>query len=150
MCSRLNWNLEEEQYIKVLREVEQIVSWKKIAQILNQKFTDSVRTGKQCRDRYINYIRFTAENPKLFSWTREEDQILFEKYHSHGSKWVMISNEMMGRSENNLKNRFYGAIRKIMRKIEKVEKEMKPKPKKRVQKRQLLKIFNNQHRTYCC
>ena len=37
---------------------------------------------------------------------------------------------MRGRSENNLKNRFYGAMRKIMRKIAKVEKEFKPKPKK--------------------
>jgi len=37
---------------------------------------------------------------------------------------------MKGRSENNLKNRFYGAMRKIMRRIAKVEKELKPKPKK--------------------
>jgi hypothetical protein len=39
---------------------------------------------------------------------------------------------MPGRSENNLKNRFYGAMRKIMRKIVKAEKDIKPKPKKSI------------------
>ncbi len=100
--------------------MDQIGSWKKIAEILNKRLTSNGRTGKQCRDRYTNYIRFTEENPKLLSWTLQEDKILFEKIHRHGQKWVIISTEMLGRSENNLKNRFYGALRKIMRKITKV------------------------------
>lgn len=48
---------------------------------------------------------------------------------------------MPGRSENNLKNRFYGAIRKIMRKMAKVEKEVRPKPKKSIKEKQLIKVF---------
>jgi hypothetical protein len=43
--------------------------------------------------------------------------MLFKKIEEHGAKWVLISSEMPGRSENNLKNRYYGSIRKIMRKI---------------------------------
>lgn len=57
--------------------MDKIGSWKKIAEILNKRFTGNGRTGKQCRDRYTNYIRFTEENPKLLSWTLQEDKILF-------------------------------------------------------------------------
>lgn len=44
----------------MLKEEHNISSWKKIAQILNEKMPESVRTGKQCRDRYINYVRFSS------------------------------------------------------------------------------------------
>lgn len=141
MASRLNWTIEEENMLKILKEEDNISSWKKIAQILNDKFPDSSRTGKQCRDRYINYVRFSFETPKRVGWSQEDDRLLFEKFREHGTKWVAISSEMAGRSENNLKNRFYGAMRKIMRKIVKVEKDMKPKPKKVIKEKQLIKIF---------
>lgn len=141
MTSRLNWTNEEENLIKILKEDDNVTSWKKIAQVLNEKFADTTRTGKQCRDRYINYVRFSSDSPKLVGWTQEDDRLLFEKFQEHGTKWVMISSEMLGRSENNLKNRFYGAMRKIMRKIAKVEKDMKPKPKKTIKEKQLIKIF---------
>lgn len=141
MTSRLNWTNEEENLIKILKEEDNVTSWKKIAQFLNEKFPDTTRTGKQCRDRYINYVRFSSDSPKLVGWTQEDDRLLFKKFQEHGTKWVMISSEMLGRSENNLKNRFYGAMRKIMRKIAKVEKDMKPKPKKTIKEKQLIKIF---------
>ena len=72
--------------------MKQIVSWKKIAEILNENFSNSSRSGKQCRDRYINYIRFDCECPKIVGWSPEEDKILFEKFRLYGAKWVQISN----------------------------------------------------------
>lgn len=69
MPSRLNWRPEEENLLKTLKEEENIQSWKKIAQILNEKFPDSSRSGKQCRDRYINYVRFNSKCPKIVGWT---------------------------------------------------------------------------------
>lgn len=91
MPSRLNWSFEEENLLKTLKEVENFSSWKKIAQILNDRFLDSSRSGKQCRDRYINYVRFGSECPKIMGWTIEEDRALFEKFQEYGSKWVLIS-----------------------------------------------------------
>lgn len=70
MNSRLNWTFQEENLIKALKEEQNIASWKKIAQILNERFQDTSRTGKQCRDRYINYVRFSTEAPKLVGWTQ--------------------------------------------------------------------------------
>lgn len=66
--------------------------------MLNEKFPDSSRTGKQCRDRYINYVRFSSESPKRIGWSQEDDRLLFEKFREYGTKWVAISSEMLGRS----------------------------------------------------
>lgn len=77
MTSRLNWTFEEENLIRTLKEDDNISSWKKIAQVLNEKFTDTTRTGKQCRDRYINYVRFSSGSPKLVGWTQDDDRLLF-------------------------------------------------------------------------
>lgn len=49
-------------------------------------------------------------------WTEEEDKLLFRLYKEKGSVWSTISKSFSGRSENNLKNRFYSTLRRIARK----------------------------------
>lgn len=48
------------------------------------------------------------------------------------------------RSENNVKNHFYGAVRKLVRKINAVKKKERMKPSKPFKEQLILKIINRQ------
>lgn len=62
------------------------------------------RSARQCRDRWANYL--SPEN-KNGPWTPEEDEQLAEKYAELGPQWTTIAKYFDGRSENNVKNRWY-------------------------------------------
>ena len=51
--------------------------------------------------------------PSKSPWTEEEDRSLFKLYKTFGSKWSAIAKELEGRSENEVKNRFYSTLRRI-------------------------------------
>lgn len=80
-----------------------MMSWDEIAKYLPG------RTGRQCRDRYNNYLSKTVVHK---NWTKEEDQIIIEKYRQYGPRWTVISNFLDSRSGNNVKNRWYKYILK--------------------------------------
>ncbi|CAK87741.1 unnamed protein product (macronuclear) [Paramecium tetraurelia] len=101
--SRTNqfWKPEEDQLL--LQLISQYgMKWSKIAQIFKN------RNSKQCRNRFINAL---DPNLKQNSFTQEEDQLIYQKYIEYGSKWSQISKFLMGRSDNQIKNRFYNNIR---------------------------------------
>ena len=79
------------------------MSWDEIARHLPG------RTGRQCRDRYNNYLSKKVV-PK--NWTKEEDQIIIEKYKQYGPRWTIIAKFLDSRSGNNVKNRWYKYISK--------------------------------------
>ncbi|CAN0012442.1 unnamed protein product, partial [Choristocarpus tenellus] len=62
------------------------------------------RTYKQCRERYMNYLR---EGLNMGEWEEWENNLLLEKHKAFGNKWATISTFLKGRSENMLKNQFY-------------------------------------------
>ena len=66
------------------------------------------RIGKQVRDRWVNHL-----NPNIDHgpFTREDDMKLWRGQKQLGKKWVDISTKFFNstRSENKLKNRWYGA-----------------------------------------
>ena len=74
--------------------------WSKISDLL------SGRLGKQCRERYYNHL-----DPTLIKspWTKKEDLLLLQLQSKMGNKWSEIAKTMVGRSENNIKNRFNSA-----------------------------------------
>jgi len=67
------------------------------------------RLGKQCRERWHNKL-----NPQLRGgkWTDEETELLFKLHKQHGNKWTTISKELPGRSDNDVKNRYYSQVRR--------------------------------------
>lgn len=67
------------------------------------------RTGRQCRDRFHNYLNPTLTNGP---WTKEEDKLLEEKVSEIGQHWNKIIRFFRGRSTNNVKNRWYTYISK--------------------------------------
>lgn len=68
------------------------------------------RTGRQCRDRYQNYLF-----PGFFNgqWAKEEDDLLYEKYRLYGNKWSKITQFFPNRSSNSIRNRMKYLKRKI-------------------------------------
>lgn len=67
------------------------------------------RTGKQIRDRYLNILR---PNIRKGDWTPQEDQYILALYHQFGTRWCKICSYIPGRTEGQVKNRFYAHIKK--------------------------------------
>ena len=61
------------------------------------------RTGRQCRDRFQNYLSPSLTNGP---WTKEDDLLLLQKVRELGSSWSKIIPHFPGRSPNNIKNRY--------------------------------------------
>jgi len=47
--------------------------------------------------------------------SKQEEDIIFEKYNVFGKQWVLISSFLPCRSENTIKNCFYSTVRKQTR-----------------------------------
>lgn len=77
----------------------------------NQSYVD--RTPKQIRERYLNYLRPNISHDK---WTEDEDLLLLDLIKKYGHKWKTIERHMSKRSQNQLKNRFYGKLKKVVEK----------------------------------
>lgn len=78
-------------------------SWALIAAALGN------RTGKQVRDRYLNYLRPDIKDE---DFNVQEDRLLLALYYQLGAKWSKIASHMPGRTECQVKNRFYAHIKK--------------------------------------
>lgn len=50
-------------------------------------------------------------------WTETEDEKLFKIFKEQGSRWKSIASEFPGRTENDLKNRFYSTLRRVATKV---------------------------------
>lgn len=78
-----------------------------------KKFTN--RTGKQCRDRWINIL-----DPALnkSSWSAEEDYTIFTLFDRFGGVWSKFVPFFKGRTDYAIKNRFYACLRKTVSKTD--------------------------------
>lgn len=70
--------------------------WAKIAKKLKTK------SAKQCRERWTNYL-----NPTLSfeAWTKEDDDLLVDKFQEFGTQWRILRSYFPNRSVNNIRNR---------------------------------------------
>jgi hypothetical protein len=81
------------------------MKWSDISVLLR-----GLRTGKQCRERWYNHL-----DPKLkkkIPWNEEEDALLLHYQVEYGNSWTKISHHIPGRSENEVKNRWYSVLHK--------------------------------------
>lgn len=44
----------------------------------------------------------------------DEDREIFRGYLHHSSSWSKIAKNLLGRTENSVKNRFYSTVRKLL------------------------------------
>ena len=53
------------------------------------------------------------------AWKVSEIEFIFAAQAKHGNSWALIASKLQGRTENQVKNRFYATIRKNVRRFNK-------------------------------
>jgi hypothetical protein len=92
---------EDNKLMELMKKYGQ--SWAMISSMMDG------RTGKQVRDRYLNKLR---PNIKLGDWSAQEDELIVTLIKEIGHRWSLIANHLPGRTEGQVKNRFYSHIKK--------------------------------------
>jgi hypothetical protein len=100
---RRKFTQEEDGLLRTLVEQMGDRRWEAIAAFLPS------RTGRQCRDRYKNYL---LDNLAAGPWSPDEDEIVVRKYTEMGPRWVEIAKSLNGRSGNDVKNRWHKHLAK--------------------------------------
>lgn len=95
--NRKKFTPEEDQIIFEFVGDNKYPNWNELAALIPGK------TGRQCRERYQNYL---DPNLNKDPWTPEEDRLLLELYRVHGANWSIICLNFKGRTNNAVKNRF--------------------------------------------
>lgn len=67
------------------------------------------RTGKQVRDRFLNKLR---PHIRCGDWSVEEDELIVSLSKEIGNRWSLIATHLPGRTEAQVKNRYYSHIKK--------------------------------------
>jgi hypothetical protein len=106
---------EDECLLDLVLQMKHPLKWSLIASNLSsQNLNPGVpeRTGKQCRERYVNHL-----NPRLKTtdFTPIEDATIWRMFATVGTKWAIMSKIIPGRTDNNLKNRFHNLKRQLGR-----------------------------------
>jgi len=84
-------------------------NWKTIATYF------PTRTGKQCRERYINCL---DPNITTAPWSEEEDQVIIEYHKKWGNKWSEVAKTLSGRTANAIKNRWHSNLKRRLERME--------------------------------
>jgi len=98
------WTKEEDTLLKSWIEENGTEDWTHAME------TIIGRSAKQIRERWTNVLNPTLKKGK---WENDEEKTLFELYLKFGSKWASLQKFFEGRTENQLKNRFYSTLRKM-------------------------------------
>lgn len=103
---RNRFQLEEDARLITLLQQNPFPSWESIA----KEFEN--RTARQCRERWQNYL---SPQVRIGSWSLEEEEFLVQMVRLHGHSWSAISRMFQGRSENDIKNRWYSHLQKVVK-----------------------------------
>ena len=101
-----SWNKEEDKKLLELYN-KYGKNWAKISKEMHS------RTGKQVRDRFLNFFDNGIDKR---TFTEEEDEEIIKLYKQYGNSWTTIAKFLKGRTGDMVKNRFYSKLNKIINK----------------------------------
>jgi hypothetical protein len=105
--------------------------WQVIARLL-------AKSSKSCSSRWYNCVKLGASR-RLGAWSPYELRHLMRHVERRGTKWLDIETECIfpGRSSNDIKNTYYGVVRKQERAAADgtQTRKLRPKPNKRRKQR---------------
>jgi len=103
---RGDWSPEEDFLLLLYCETKlSRISWTEMA-----KTHLPDRSGKQCRERWMSHLR--AEIIRV-PWTNAEDNFILMKQALMGNKWSAIAKFLPGRTELNVRNRWYTNLSRL-------------------------------------
>ncbi|OHT10239.1 hypothetical protein TRFO_20543 [Tritrichomonas foetus] len=94
---------EDARLIEIMNSAE-FINWEVVAQKMGG------RSSRQCRERWVNYL---SPGIRTDPWTEMEDRLLIQKMNELGRCWSTIGQFFNGRSENDVKNRWYSHLKYI-------------------------------------
>lgn len=102
---KLIWTKEEDEALVCLVLQNKPKAWNLIASLLNSTIHKNipVRKGRQCRERWLNFLDPSLKKEK---WSFEEDELLIGLHKELGNKWSEISRRIHGRNERAVKTRW--------------------------------------------
>jgi hypothetical protein len=89
---------------------------RKLNTYLQSKGFKSSRNGKQCREKWFNQL---SNKDLKHPWTSEEEEKLVVLNLRLGNRWKDIAKELNTKLEHEVKNKYYGLMRKRIREIRK-------------------------------
>jgi hypothetical protein len=93
----------EDALLSDVMQSEHFLSWDEVSERIPG------RSPKQCRDRWLNYL---APWIKKGRWTKEEDELIIKSVRKIGTKWSKLATLLPGRTDNDVKNRWYTHLSK--------------------------------------
>lgn len=94
--------LEEDARLMQILPSRPFLNWDSVA----QQFPG--RTARQCRERWLGYL---SPAVRTGPWSEDEDRNLVAMVSQYGRSWSVIKRLFNGRSENDIKNRWYSHLR---------------------------------------
>ncbi|KAJ0248496.1 Transcription factor MYB86 [Hirschfeldia incana] len=75
-------------------------------------YPNSLRCGKSCRLRWINYLR---PDLKRGAFSQDEESLIIELHAALGNRWSQIATRLPGRTDNEIKNFWNSCLKKKLR-----------------------------------
>ncbi|KAK4420776.1 Transcription factor [Sesamum alatum] len=101
------WSKEEDEKLKRAVDEYGVRNWVAI-----EKFSGLARPAKNCRLRWLNYLR---PNLKKYPFTPEEENLILDLHSKYGNSWSRIASKLPGRSDNEIKNFWHKRAKKCQK-----------------------------------
>ncbi|KAL0320809.1 UNVERIFIED_CONTAM: Transcription factor GAMYB [Sesamum radiatum] len=101
------WSKEEDEKLKRAVDEYGVRNWVAI-----EKFSGLARPAKNCRLRWLNYLR---PNLKKYPFTVEEENLILNLHSKYGNSWSRIASKLPGRSDNEIKNFWHKRAKKCQK-----------------------------------
>ncbi|PIN25114.1 Transcription factor, Myb superfamily [Handroanthus impetiginosus] len=101
------WSKEEDEKLRKAVEEYGVRNWVTI-----EKFSGLARPAKNCRLRWLNYLR---PNLKKYPFTLEEEKLILHLHSKYGNSWSRIASKLPGRSDNEIKNFWHKRAKKCQK-----------------------------------